>query len=79
MQTGGGRASNRGSRSVTCPKCKGAGRVSTKLNRASGMWSFYVDQCNGRDSPGRPCKTCNGMGYEEMRVRLKVKVATGDR
>ena len=74
----GGSGVEPGSHSVTCPKCKGAGRV--EYEAASGLGHVVVlcDRCNGRgEVPGRPCKTCGGNGLEERRVRLQVKVPPG--
>jgi len=74
----GGSGVEPGSRSVTCPKCKGAGRV--EYDAASGLGQVYVvcDRCNGRgEVPGRPCRACGGNGLEERRVKLQVKVPPG--
>ncbi|MGD0803603.1 MAG: J domain-containing protein [Candidatus Bathyarchaeia archaeon] len=74
----GGSGVEPGSHSVTCPKCKGAGRVEYEAASGSGHVVVLCDRCNGRGVvPGRPCKTCGGNGLEERRVRLQVKVPPG--
>lgn len=74
----GGSGVEPGSRSVTCPKCKGAGRV--EYAAASGLGHVFVscERCNGSgEVPGRQCKVCGGKGLEERRVKLVVKVPPG--
>lgn len=74
----GGSGVEPGSHSVTCPKCKGAGRVEYEASSGSGRMVVTCDRCNGRgEVPGQPCRTCGGKGLEEKRVRLQVKVPPG--
>ena len=74
----GGSGVEPGSHSVTCPKCKGAGRVEYETESGSGHVVVLCDRCNGRGVvPGKPCGTCGGNGLEEKRVRLEVKVPPG--
>lgn len=74
----GGSGVEPGSRSVTCPKCKGAGRVEYEASSGLGHVVVLCDRCKGRgEVPGIPCKTCGGNGLQEKRVRLKVKVPPG--
>jgi molecular chaperone DnaJ len=66
-----------GSRLVTCPKCKGSGRVGHRIRAVSGIGQVIVscDRCKGRGEVAQKrCKTCGGNGLEERKVRLKVKV-----
>jgi molecular chaperone DnaJ len=74
----GGSGVEPGSHSVTCPKCKGAGRVEYEAEAGLGHVVVLCDRCNGRgEVPGRPCKTCGGNGLEERHVKLQVKVPPG--
>jgi molecular chaperone DnaJ len=74
----GGSGVEPGNRLVTCPKCKGAGRVEYEAASGLGHVAVLCDRCNGRGTvPGRPCKTCGGNGLVERRVRLQVKVPPG--
>jgi molecular chaperone DnaJ len=77
-RTCGGSGVEQGSRSVTCPKCKGAGRIEYAAAQGVGHVIVSCDRCGGRGVvPGNPCKTCGGNGLEERRVKLKVKVPSG--
>jgi molecular chaperone DnaJ len=74
----GGSGVEPGNRLVTCPKCRGAGRVEHEATSGFGRVVVLCDRCNGRgEVPGRPCKNCGGNGLEERSVRLQVKVPPG--
>ena len=74
----GGSGVEPGERSVTCPKCKGAGRVEYEAASGFGHVAVLCDRCNGRGKvPGRPCKNCGGNGLQEKHVKLQVKVPPG--
>jgi molecular chaperone DnaJ len=74
----GGAGIERGSHSVTCPKCKGAGSIEYEVTSGSGHIVVQCDRCNGRgEVPGKPCKTCGGNGLEKKRVKLEVKIPPG--
>lgn len=74
----GGSGFEPGSHSVTCPKCRGAGRVEYEATSGSRRMVVTCDRCNGRgEVPGQPCRTCGGKGLEEKQVRLQVKVPPG--
>jgi len=69
-----------GSRLVTCPKCRGSGRIvhKTKTDLGFGQVIVSCDRCKGRGKLAqKQCKTCRGVGLEERKVRLKVKVPAG--
>jgi len=69
-----------GSHLVTCPKCRGSGRIvhKTKTNLGFGQVIVSCDRCKGRGKVAqKQCKACRGVGLEERKVRLKVKVPAG--
>ena len=69
-----------GSRLVTCPKCRGSGRIvhKTKTDLGFGQVIVSCDRCKGRGKIAqKQCKVCMGVGLEERKVRLKVKVPAG--
>jgi molecular chaperone DnaJ len=82
----GGSGIEPGSQLITCPKCRGSGRIAHRIQTESGLSQMilFCDHCNGRgEIAQKQCKTCGGNGLEERRVRLKVKIPaaidTGDR
>jgi len=73
----GGSGIEPGSRLVTCPRCRGAGRIE-RDDQNFGRVIVACDQCNGRGAVAeRPCRTCRGNGLAETRVKLQVKVPRG--
>ncbi len=69
-----------GSHLVTCPKCHGSGRIGHRIKAVSGFGQVIVscDRCNGRGEVAqKQCRTCEGDGLEERKVRFKVKVPAG--
>ena len=76
----GGSGVEPGSNMVTCPKCKGNGRIArrVKSNSDFGQVITTCDRCNGRGNVAqKKCKTCGGDGLEERSARLQVKVPAG--
>ena len=74
----GGSGIEPGDRLVTCPKCKGAGRIRYESGSSYEQVVVLCDRCNGQGKvPGKACKTCKGTGVEEKRVKLQVKVPPG--
>ena len=69
-----------GSKLITCPKCKGAGRIAQRIKSKSdfGQVITTCDQCNGRGKVAQKvCRTCGGNGLKERSARLQVKVPAG--
>ena len=69
-----------GSHLVTCPKCRGSGRIVHKTRTDLGFGQVIVscDRCKGRGKVAqKQCKACRGVGLEERKVQLKVKVPAG--
>jgi molecular chaperone DnaJ len=69
-----------GSHLVTCPKCRGSGRIvrKTKTDLGFGQVIVSCDRCKARGKVAqKQCKVCRGVGLEERKVRLKVKVPAG--
>ena len=71
-----GTGASPGSRSVTCPTCRGRGQV------VSARGFFQVSQtcphCRGLGEViEKPCPACNGEGRVEKTSRIKIKVPAG--
>ena len=67
-----------GSQSMTCPECKGTGRIEHKVMSGFGQVIISCTRCNGRGKVAeKPCKICGGNGLQENRAQLKVKVPPG--
>jgi molecular chaperone DnaJ len=69
-----------GSKMVSCPKCKGEGKIALRIrgNRDFGQVITTCDRCNGRGNVAQQsCKTCGGNGLEERTSRIQVKVPAG--
>jgi len=67
-----------GSQSMTCPECKGTGRIEHKVMSGFGQVIISCTRCNGRGKLAeKPCKICGGNGLQENRAQLKVKVPPG--
>ena len=61
---------------VTCPKCRGEGRI----EREGGFGRMIVtcDRCGGAgEVPEKTCRLCRGSGLEETRAKLQVRVPRG--
>ncbi|HEY2712551.1 MAG TPA: molecular chaperone DnaJ [Chthoniobacterales bacterium] len=65
-----------GSRSVTCPTCRGRGQVVS--SRGFFQVSQTCPQCRGLGEViDRPCDVCSGEGRSEKTSRIKIKVPAG--
>jgi molecular chaperone DnaJ len=76
----GGSGVEPGSNMITCPKCRGTGRTSLRIQSNSdfGQVITTCDNCYGRGKVAqKKCKTCKGNGLEERSSRLHVKVPAG--
>jgi molecular chaperone DnaJ len=76
----GGSGVEPGSKMVSCPKCKGEGKIALRIrgNRDFGQVITTCDRCNGRGNVAQKiCKTCGGNGLEERTSRIQVKVPAG--
>ncbi|MBU4054243.1 MAG: J domain-containing protein [Proteobacteria bacterium] len=60
---------------VSCPSCKGSGRV----NVAEGPLHFTktCPQCGGRGATGKICPQCGGTGRSSQTERIKVNIPKG--
>lgn len=75
-----------GSKTSTCPTCKGQGRVYQRVETIFGIIQQEIG-CPTCDGGGKvfenPCKICSGKGYkqeiENLEVEIPVGVDTGDR
>jgi molecular chaperone DnaJ len=73
----GGSGIEPGSRLVTCPKCRGAGRIE-RDDQSFGRVIVACNQCNGRGEVAEKlCRICRGNGLAETRVNLQVRVPRG--
>jgi molecular chaperone DnaJ len=65
-----------GSKKITCPQCKGAGR-----SVASNGFFQMVQTCHRCGGEGTiiqtPCPECNGQGREKVTRKIKVKIPPG--
>jgi molecular chaperone DnaJ len=69
-----------GSSLITCPKCKGMGRIEHRTVSGFAQMIRVVpcDRCNGRGKTAEAvCKTCRGIGLEKGETLLQVKVPAG--
>ena len=76
----GGSGAEPGSSVVTCPKCNGTGRVEhrTVSGFAQMIRVATCDRCGGFGRIAEnPCTTCGGVGLDERRTRINVKVPPG--
>ena len=74
----GGQGAEPGSRMVTCPKCRGAGRIEQEDPNGFGRMIVTCDLCKGRGEVAeRPCKLCGGNGLEQKQVKLQIKIPPG--
>jgi molecular chaperone DnaJ len=73
---GAGTGIDPGSSRITCPVCKGKGRV----QRQTGFMKFgtVCGSCGGTGHlPGHPCRSCGGEGRAETTSRLRVRIPAG--
>ncbi|MCX5711652.1 MAG: molecular chaperone DnaJ [Candidatus Omnitrophica bacterium] len=65
-----------GSKKITCPQCKGAGRSVA----SNGFFQMVqaCQRCAGEGSITQtPCPECNGQGREKVTRKIKVKIPSG--
>lgn len=73
---GAGTGIDPGSSRITCPVCKGKGRV----QRQTGFMKFgtVCGSCGGTGHlPGHPCRSCGGEGRSETTGRMRVRIPAG--
>lgn len=75
-QTCAGSGAKPGSKKVTCPQCKGAGRT-----RVSNGFFQLVQTCSRCRGEGKiiqtPCPSCQGEGRSKITRKIKVKIPAG--
>ena len=76
--TCGGSGIEPGSRLVTCPRCRGAGRIERDDPELRPCNCCHaISATEEAQSPKGPCRTCRGNGLAETRVKLQVRVPRG--
>jgi len=71
-----GSGASAGSKSVTCPTCKGHGQVS--VSRGFFSMAQTCPNCRGAGSIiEKPCPKCNGEGRAEKTSKIKIKIPAG--
>jgi len=71
-----GSGTQKGSKAVTCPTCRGRGQV--VASRGFFQVAQTCPQCHGTGRIiERPCKSCQGEGRVEKTSRVKIKVPAG--
>ena len=72
----GGSGAQKGSKSVTCPTCRGRGQV--VASRGFFQVAQTCPQCHGSGQIiEKPCRPCQGEGRVEKTSRVKIKVPAG--
>lgn len=74
--TCGGSGSEPGSKTVNCPKCKGAGRI--RIQSFFGMMEQPCSNCAGTGKVAeKPCHECRGEGRVKQSKKIKLKIPAG--
>lgn len=75
-ETCGGAGAQKGSRSVTCPVCRGRGQV--VASRGFFQVAQTCPNCSGTGQViEKPCRACGGEGRSEKTSRVKLKIPPG--
>lgn len=75
-----GTGSEPGSKPVTCPTCKGSGRIQQTTQTILGHFTQVTTcpDCNGKGVKiQNPCKECKGYGRIEIEKSIEIKVPAG--
>ncbi|NQU73627.1 MAG: molecular chaperone DnaJ [Candidatus Omnitrophica bacterium] len=71
-----GSGAKSGTKKITCPQCKGAGR--TVVSNGFFQMAQTCPQCRGEGTIIQtPCSNCNGEGRAKVTRKLKVKIPVG--
>jgi molecular chaperone DnaJ len=75
-ETCSGSGAKPGSKKITCPQCKGAGR--TVVSNGFFQLAQTCQRCGGEGSTIQtPCPECNGEGRRKVTRNIKVKIPAG--
>ncbi len=76
----GGSGAARGTSVITCPKCKGTGKLKNTSRSGSGTFVQFV-QCSACEGKGQtitsPCRNCKGKGRVRREREITVKIPVG--
>jgi len=76
----GGNGAEPGSSVTTCPKCGGRGQIQHQVSSPFGRMITVTtcDRCQGRGKVAeKPCVRCRGIGVEEVKKKINVKIPAG--
>lgn len=76
----GGNGAEPNSQVISCPRCNGSGQIQQRTQSLFGQMISITTcpRCNGRgDVPQVICNTCQGIGVEQKRRKLKITVPEG--
>ena len=76
----GGSGAEKNSKSETCHKCRGTGRISVQQQTFMGMMQTQrgCDACGGRGKIiTNPCRKCRGSGHVQVNKKLEVNIPKG--
>lgn len=77
-----GNGAEPGTKTITCPECKGAGEVRQVQDTFLGKMVRVAScpRCNGRGNiVETPCRSCNGNGRKQNKVSIAVNIPAGVR
>ncbi|MGB0405092.1 MAG: molecular chaperone DnaJ [Fusobacterium sp.] len=75
-----GNGAEPGTKTKTCPKCHGAGRIEQIQRTMLGNFKNVVecDECHGKGKiPETKCSKCRGTGVEREQIKKKIKIPVG--
>lgn len=71
-----GSGAAKGSKTTTCPMCRGAGQVA--VSRGFFSMTQVCPKCEGAgEIIEKPCKTCDGDGRVEKPAKIKIRIPAG--
>jgi molecular chaperone DnaJ len=79
-QTCEGSGAEPGSKTKTCDKCQGKGKVQETRRSIMGSFNTVVtcDKCHGKGQvPEKACKTCGGQGINKHNEEIEVNIPAG--